>query len=151
MAITIAEICNAIEITLGAATGLVRSESYDELTAGVHPGDLPLLQVYPAEGTTDPSGNTDRTTFRGVVRQTAIVINADVYAQQRAHIGEDMKAVVDAMDAIIDVLETQNVKPYFDLVGIKAFSWNWEYVTFRYGDPQLPYAGVRFYLHIRVF
>ena len=151
MAITLAQICDAIESTLGGATGLERSESYDELTEGAHPGDLPLLQVYPNDGTTDPSGNTDRTTFRGGVRQTALTIHADVYARQRSHIGEDMKAVVNSMDAIINVLEAQNVKPYFGLVGIKAFAWRWERVTFIYGDPQLPYAGVRFYLSIRTF
>jgi len=149
VAITIAQICDAIETALGAATGLARSESYDELTDGIH--DLPMLQVYPESGNQDAFTSTDRTTFRGGVRQTGIMIHADLYAQQRAHIGEDMKALVDSIDAITNIFEAQDTKPYFDLEGIKAFRWRWERVTFVYGDPQLTYVGARFYIEVRVF
>lgn len=149
MAITIAQICDAIEETLGAATGITRSESYDELTEGIH--DLPMLQVYPENGNQDAFTSTDRTTFRGGVRQTSLMIHADLYAQQRAHIGEDMKKLVDSIDAITDVFEAQDTKPYFGLDGIKAFRWRWERVTFVYGDPQSNYVGARFFIEVRVF
>jgi hypothetical protein len=46
--LTLAEMCDAIESELSAATGIVRSESYDELTEGIHE-DL-LLQVWPHSG-----------------------------------------------------------------------------------------------------
>jgi hypothetical protein len=149
MAITIGQICDAIESTLGAATGITRSESYDELTDGIH--DLPMLQVYPNSGNQDAFTRTDRSTFRGGVRQTDIMIHADLYAQQRAHIGEDMKKLVDVIDAVTNVFEAQDVKPYFGLDGIGAFRWRWERVTFAYGDPQLTYVGARFYIEVRIF
>jgi len=149
MAITLAQILNAIENTLGAAVGMARSESYDELTEGIH--DLPLIQVYPESGAQDPAGTTDRTTFRGGVRQTDLVINVDLYAQQRAHIGEDMSKLVDMIDAMQDIFEAQDIKPFFGLAGIQAFSWSWQRVVFQYGDPLRHYIGARFRLTIKVF
>lgn len=149
MAITIAQMCDAIENTLGAATGIVRGQSYDELTEGIQ--DMPLLQVYPEMLHGNAVGETDRSTFRAGVRQTEIVILGDLYARQRSHMGEDMKAMVDSVDAIVTVIEAQDTKPYFALVGIKAFSWRGERVTFIYGDNQQPYVGMRFYFTLRVF
>ena len=149
--LTIAEICDAIDTTLGAATGISRSQSYDELTEGVHAGDLPLLQIYPDSGEADIESGTDRSTFRAGIRQTQFIIVADLYARQRSHIGEDMHALVDSIDAIIAVLEAQDTKDYFGQDGIQAFRWRFERVTFMYGDPQIPYVGARFYLTIRVF
>lgn len=151
MAITIAQICDAIESTLGAATGITRSQSYDELTEGMPPGDLPLLQVYPEAGEADITGTTDRSSFRGGVRQTELIIIADLYAHQRSHMGEDMEILVDGIDAFIDVMEAQDTKDYFGLAGLQAFHWRFERVTFVYGNPQLPYVGARFYLTIRIF
>lgn len=149
MAITIAQMCDAIETTLGAATGIARSQSHDELTEGIQ--DMPLLQVYPDTLRGNATGETDRSSFRAGVRQTELVILADLYARQRSHMGEDMKALVDGTDAIVTVIEAQDIKPYFGLAGIKAFSWRAERVTFIYGDSQLPYAGMRFYFTLRVF
>ena len=150
MAITLAQICDAIETTLGAATTVTRSQSHDELTEGIH--DLPMLQVYPENGYQDAGGATERTTFGGAgnpVRQTEFTIHADYYARQRSHIGEDMAALVDGIDALQNVLEGQDQKPYFDLVGIKAFSWRWDRVTFIYASED--YVGARFALTVRVF
>ena len=150
MSITLAQICNAIETTLATATTVVRSESYDELTEGIH--DLPMLQIYPEGSSQSPPGATDRHTFGGAgnpVRQTEFVIHADYYARQRAHIGEDMAALVDGIDALQDVLEGQDQKPYFGLDGLKAFSWRWDRVTFVYAD--VNYIGARFMLLVRVF
>jgi len=151
MSITIAQICDAIESTLGAATGITRSQSYDELTESIPTGDTPLLQVYPETVRANATGETDRSSFRGGVRQTEIVILADLYAQQRRHMGEDMEALVDGIDAIIDVIEDQDTKSYFGLAGIQAFSWRGERVTFVYGDAQQPYVGMRFYFTLRIF
>jgi hypothetical protein len=149
MSITIAQICDAVASTLSAATTSPRTQSYDELTEGMQ--DTPTLQVYPEDGNQDPSGNTDRTSFKAGVRQTMLTVNADYYAHQRAHIGEDMAALVNGIDAITNILEAQDTKPYFGLAGIQAFSWSWRRVTFVYGDPQQSYVGARFTLNIRVF
>ena len=151
MSVTLGEICDAIESTLAAAITVVRSESYDELTEGVHAADLPMLQVYPESGRQDAGGKTDRFAFQGGIRQTEFIIHADYYARQRAHIGQDMNALVNGIDALQDVFEAQDKKPYFGEDGIQAFSWSWTRVTFVYGDPQLPYVGARFVLVVRVF
>jgi hypothetical protein len=151
MSVTLGEILDAIESTLAASSGLTRTQSYDELTEGMN--DLPTLQVYPEAGEQDPSGDgrTDRTAFGGGVRQTEFTIHADLYARQRSHLGEDMAALVDLIDAMQDVFEQQNTKPYFGLEGIRAFHWSWRRVVFTYGDPQLGYMGARFVLTVRVF
>ena len=148
MAITLAQMCDAIEATLGEATTVARSQSYDELTEGVH--DTPLLQVYPQSGDQDPSGTADRTTFSAGVRQTEVIVHADYYAAERgASIGEEMARLVDGIDAITNIVEGQDQKPYFGLVGLKGFSWRWERVTFDYGG--VSYVGARFYFTLRVF
>lgn len=147
--ITLLQICDAIRDTLGAAVGMKRKQSADELTEGIHRGDTPLLQVYPEEGSCDPSGATDRTSFQGGVRQKVILFHVDVYARQRSHIGEDMGEMLTIADAVFDVLEIQNTKPYFNLEGIKAFSWRWKRMPFQYGETD--FMGFRLYLTIYVF
>jgi hypothetical protein len=149
MAITLAQVVDAIETTLGAAVTVARSESYDELTEGIH--DLPMLQVYPEAGSQDPAGGTERTSFQAGVRQTEFTIHADYYARQRRDIGEDMNALVAGIDALQDVLEAQDTKPYFGLDGIRGFRWSWNRVVFVYGDPQMGYVGARFVVVVRVF
>jgi hypothetical protein len=150
MAITYAQICDAIDSTLAAAATLADSLSYDELRDGSLQ-DYPILMIYPDSGVQDPIGETDRSTFRAGIRQTELVIIVDLYAQQRSHMGEDMAALVGSVDALSDIFEAQDTKPYFGLAGIRAFQWRWERVTFTYGDQQLPYVGARFYLTITVF
>ena len=154
MSITLAQICDAIETTLAAATTLsttsARTQSYDELTEGIQ--DVPLLQVYPESGSQSPPGMTDRHTFGGAgnpVRQTEFLIHADYYARQRSHIGEDMAALVDGIDAIQNILEAQDKKPYFGLTYLQAFAWTWSRVIFNYGG--VDYMGARFVLTVRVF
>ena len=148
MAITLAQMCDAIESTLDDATTLKRSQSYDGLTEGVH--TTPLLQVYPQSGGQDPSGTADRTTFSAGVRQTEVVVYADYYAAERGtSIGEEMGRLVDGIDAITNIVEGQDQKPYFNLVGIKGFSWRWDRVTFDYGGVR--YVGARFMFTLRVF
>lgn len=147
--ITMAQLCDAISATLGAAVGMKRVQSYDELTEGIHRGDTPLIQVYPEEGSCDPSGNTDRSSFQGGVRQKRLLLYVDVYARERSQIGEDMKGAIDILDALIDVFEVQDKKPYFDLVGLKAFSWRWKRMPFEYAKTR--YMGVRFYLTVWIY
>ena len=159
MAITPAQIIDAIENTLDEATTLVRSQSYDELTEGIHGADMPLLQVYPEANSGVSAGSeADRMTFGGAggdedtpVRQKEYVIHADYYAQQRTKLGEDMSKLVDGIDAMENVLEAVNTSPYFGLDGIKAFHWAWSRVAFIYGDVQMPYVGARFVITVGVY
>lgn len=147
--VTLGQILTAIETTLSAAPTLARSMNYNELSEGVP--DMPMLEVYPESGTQDPSGGTDRTTFKAGVRQTELIVVCDYYAQARAHLAEDMAKLVDGIDAMTDIFEAQDTKPYFGLEGIKAFSWQWRRVTFVRGDPQIPYVGAHFQVTVRVF
>ena len=149
MAITLGQILDAISNVLGAATGLAVNQHYDELTEGIN--DQPLLQVYPESGSQDLTGNVDRTTFQAMTRQTDLLINADLYARQRSHIGEDMNILVDMIDAMMTELEKQKTKPYFGLDGIKGYHWSWQRVTFNYGDALTPHIGARFTIWVRVF
>jgi hypothetical protein len=165
--VTIGEICDAIESTLSAAVGINRTESYDELTEGINNADCPLLQVYWESFGMDPSGSTDRSSFGGrggvensPLRQKPIVIHVDLYASRRNHLAQNMKAVVDATDAILNVFEQQDVKPYFGLLddgggdAIKAWSLDdARRVIFQYGDGagQVNYSGARFILTIHVY
>lgn len=149
--ITLGQICDTIENTVRAATGVVRSQSFDELTEGLPAGDLPTLQVYwQSLSPMDPIGMTDRHAYQGAIRAKRIVVHIDGYAAQRSHLAEDMQATVNLADAILDVLEQQNTKPYFGLDGIKA--WQLESATrgvFPYA--QAEYMGVQFVLVIWVY
>ena len=147
MAITIAQMADALTTTLGAAATVARAESYDELTEGIH--DYPMLQVYWQGTANDVSGNDDRTTYRGGVRQKEYTFYCDYYARPRSELAEDNAAVTNGADALEAVLEVQNTKPYFGLAGIKAFRWTGERVAFDYGGTL--YAGCRYVLTLRVF
>lgn len=149
MSITLAQICNAVDTTLAAATGLTYTQSYNELEEGMN--DTPTLQVYWNSSNQDPGGGNDRTTFRAGVRQTDIEIYCDLYATTRNEIGENMAALLPLVDAIVNVLEAQDTKAYFGLTGLKSFHWNAQRVTFQYTDPMRLYAGARFILTFRVF
>lgn len=149
MAITIAQILDAVSNTLGTAAGIAANQHYNQLSEAIV--DQPTLQVYIDEFGQDASGNNDRTTFKGGIRQTDHVIFADVYCQQRSHIGEDMAKVVTMADAVQIILEAQDTKPYFGLDGIKAFSWRAKRVVFSYSDPNEKYVGIRFTIRVLVF
>lgn len=145
--LTVGQICDAIEDTLDEATTLAVSQSYDELTEGLH--DFPLLQVYPETGNTDASGRTDRTTFGAGVRTGFYVFHADYHACPRSFLAEDMEKVVDGIDALEIILEAQNTKPYFGLAGIRAFRYEWRRVAFRYAQQDT--MGVRFIISVWIF
>jgi hypothetical protein len=150
MAITLLQICDAVRDTLKAAPSIQRWQSYDEMTESIP--DTPLCQVYPEEGTTDPTSNAaDRTTFKAGVRQSDIVIHVDLYGHRRANLAEDMGTAFACTDELITILEAQDTKPYFGLVGLKAFAWSWKRQTFVYDDPNVKYSGARFVLRFRIF
>lgn len=151
--VSIQTLLTSVRATLAEATtitgGLGVAHKPDQMKENIV--DTPTLQIYPVSGQTDPQGDTDRTTFGAGVRRTTIVLWCDYYARQRSHLGEDLDAVVDGMDAIINILEAQQVKPYFGNANIKAFAWGWEYVSFSYGEQEVKYSGVRFILTLTIF
>ncbi len=140
---TLGQIVSAIEGTLSSATGLIRSEDYDELTESIP--ETPLLQVYPE------SGEPDLQTYKRRIEK--IIIHADLYARQRSQIGEDMAKVVTMAEAIFTKLRAQDPitgNQLFGLDGIRKFTWTWTRAVFEYGDPATRYAGVRFIVTIWV-
>lgn len=149
--ITIAQMCDAIEGTLGAAASMERSQSYDELTDSVESADTPLLQVYWENTECADASGTDRSSFQGGVRSKAFLFHADVLARQRSHIGEDMKKITEVAEEIQDILEgsAQDTKPYFGLDGIKAFRWRAERVQINYAGT--PFMGARFMIWVWVY
>lgn len=153
--VTIAQICDAIDTTLGevlvTASDLVKSHSYDELEEGIQ--DQNTLQIYPEEQTPVSVGSeTQQLTFgSNPYIDEEIIIHCDYFARQRSHIGEDMGQLVTGIDAIRANLKTQNCPNPFDLVGIANFQWSWSRVVFAYGEPELKYVGARFRLVLRTF
>lgn len=152
--ITIAQICDAIESTLSAATGINTTQSYDELGEGLNAADLPLLQVYWETLIVDPSAETDRATFQAGMREKLFTFNVNVYAAPLAHLAQNMESLVDITDDVLAVLELQNTKPYFGLDGIKAWHLNEaRRVVFEYTASVSPvrYVGPQFVLAIWVY
>lgn len=148
--LTLAAICDGITTTLAAAPGIVRAQSFDELTED-YP-DLPLLQVYWEGLDTDArADNDDRSSFGAGVRVTEVEIRCDVPCRQRSHLDEDMAEVVAIADALCTTLETQDRKAYFGVAGIKGFRWSMRRVNFERGDPLVVYPGLRLTLFVRVF
>lgn len=149
MAVTLGAICYGIEETLSAAPGVQSSTAYDEITEGIPAMDCPRIQVYPDSGTCDRRGDTDRTTFNSGVQQAEVIYLVDLYARVRSQLAEDMKATVDVIDAIIDVLQEQEKPPFFGVDGIKSFKWSWKRASLLYAEQR--YMGARFTLRIRIF
>lgn len=151
--IKISEILTGIKTTLATATITGTTPLAQEptnFTEGIV--DSAVMQIYPVAGDTDPAGNNDRRSFQAAVRLTEIVVHVDYYARQRSNLDEDMVAVVNGMDGIIDKLEQQTTVLFgLDKAKVKAFKWHWEHVTFVYGDPEVKYAGVRFIITLTVF
>lgn len=77
------------------------------------------------------------------------LFHADVICRQRSHIDEDMQKTVEMVEAVEAKLIAVQTKPYFGLVGIKAFHWRWEILDFPLGD--VHYLGARFYITVVVF
>ena len=83
------------------------------------------------------------------VRQKEYTLHADIYANQLKNVGQDNELVVNLADEIEDILEAQDVKPYFGLAGIQAFRWEATRVIFEYDGVRFP--GARYILTLRVF
>ncbi len=147
MAITFTQIVDAIKTTLATATGISEGQSGDTITESIQ--NLPLVQVYFESEDTSAFSENDRLTFKAGVRAPHITVYADVYARQRAHIGEDMTAVQTLAEAVRSVLEAQDTKPYFGLSGLQAYRWRSERVTFEYAH--VKYAGIRFTIEVWVY
>ena len=147
--ITFAQMVNAVEETLGVASSLVDSQSYNELTEGII--DTPMLQVYWESAFQDPSGGSAQSSFKSIIRQTHIVIRADLYAAQSSDLAEDMEKTIDVTEEIITILEEQLSRPFFGLEGIKAFSWTVSRANFTYGDQQTLFMGSRVDISLRVW
>lgn len=141
--LTLKTICDAIAAEFGAVTELVRVQSPDDLTEGMH--DTPTLAVYPVSVTRNP----DQFTLRQAVRRTQISVRADMFVCPRANVDEDIADVVDVTDAIIAELDTQKEPPYFHCAGIRSLNWRWELVTFKYAEAD--YSGGRFTLDMEVY
>jgi len=149
--ITVEQICDAIAATLGAAAGINRTQSFDEVTEDYPNADLPMLQVYPQGNEVDARSESDRHTFRAGSRINIMRFVADVVCRQRSHIGLDIAKQVEMWEAVETVLYAQTTKPYFALAGIKGFHWTTDLVWLQKGDPAIHYAAVRFTVTIEVF
>jgi len=127
--LTLVQMCDAIEGKLSVASGIARSQSYDELTEGIHE-DI-TLQVWPQSGSPVSTGSaTQKITLGGDVIVEEVIFFADLYRPRR-HLGEDMKAIVNGVDAIRTIMKAQNCPP-FDLAGIRTFKWSWAIGSFEY-------------------
>ena len=151
MALKVSELCDGIEATLATAAGIASSTSFDELTEGIAVFDCPRLEVHPDNGTCDPSGGTDRSTFGAGMQQTVVVIIAGVYASKRSQLHDDMKVTIDMVDAISDVLQAQEKPPFFGIAAnkLKACSWSWRRRTFR--RSKAFYMGARFTISCKIY
>jgi len=154
--LTIAQICSAINTSLGdalvASGDIIKTLDYDELEEGMN--DQKTLQVYPDEETpvSKESGTQMRTFGSDPYIDEEIVIIADYYAIQRGpNIGQEMGELVSGIDAIRANLKAQNCPNPFDLTGIANFQWSWRRVIFDYGGPELKYMGARFRLVLRTY
>lgn len=145
--ITITQIVQAIADTIDTEPTVKQVQSGLTLSESIQ--NQPVVQVYWEDENIDAASQNDRTTFKAGVRQSELTINADVYVRQRAHIGEDMAAVMTLAEAVRNTLAAQKIAPFFNLEGIKSYHWRAERVTFEYAD--VKYAGIRFIITIRVY
>jgi len=142
---SLGDLVDAIESTLSVAAALERSQSYDELTEGM--ADYPTLQVYPEENAgTSGFSSTDRISLSGKHSVKEYLIHADLLAHPRAEIGEDMARLVEAIDDLEDILDTQ-AYPLFGAEYITSFRWSWKRVVFSYAGAE--YMGARFFITVR--
>ena len=148
MAVTFAAILDGIATTLSTATGIKTTMSYDQLTEGIPGTDLPRLQVYPESLGGDPNSRTDRSAFNAAMQLQEFVVFVDVFASKRQHIAQDMTAVVDTLDNLVNVLQAEEKPPFFGVSGIKSFSWAWKRAVLRYGT--ITYMGGRFTILTRI-
>ncbi len=148
--VTYGDLCYAVAETLAPSITDLRVQPYDLITESIP--DLPLLQVYMDNAVVDDVGSNDRATFDAGMRRTHALIFADGYARVRSHLGEDLRAQMELIDALDAMLVRQTAEP-FGLSTIQAFHWKWSRATFKVGaEPSaIEYAGCRFQIDIWVW
>jgi hypothetical protein len=146
--VTASEICDAIAETLEAASEIKLARSIDEIRERVAATDCQMLEVYPDKYFPNANDETDRKTFRGGLRKSKWVIHVNHYPRPLSHIGEDMQALVEGLDSLSAVLESQENRPFFGSDVIDSFSWHWQRVTLIRSDGR--YRGGRFIIEVYV-
>lgn len=149
--VTYGSLCYAVADTLAVAIPDMLVQRYDEISEGIP--QTPLLQVYPDNGVVDDLGTNDRATFDAHIRRTHLVVFADGYARPRSHLGEDLKAQMQMIDAFDARLIEQMKQPFFGLPHIQSFHWKWQRATFPIGEgtSRIEYAACRFTIDLWVW
>jgi hypothetical protein len=149
--VTITNITNGIVNALGSSSVFQQTQGGLTLTESIP--ETPLIQVYFEELTQSKNSQNDRISFKTtnnpIIRQTGFIFHVDVYAKARANIGEDIAKVSEVADEVMDILDKEERKPFFNTEGIKAFSYTASRVVFQYNRTK--YAGIRFILDLTVF
>lgn len=146
----VTNICSAIATTLQTATGIKTVRSIRNIKEHISGTDCPCLQVYPDRYIPNTEGETERFTYSGGIRKSKLIIFVDHYPRILSHIGLDLQVMVEGLDAIIEVLETQNSKPFFGIEGLQAFKWEWRQAILRYSEDSR-FRGGRFTLTFIIF
>lgn len=155
MALALTTINTGIKDTLEANSTLLTLVPYmqdiGDLTEGLT--NTPALQVYWQNlGQVSSGSSTDRHTFGGgsdPVRIKTFTFYIDVYLDPRAHLDQLFVNMLTIVDAVNDVLEEQDIKPYFGVENIKSFTWSAERGVTTYA--QIDYPTVRWTIEIVVF
>ena len=149
MALTLMALCDGIVETLSAATGIKSTKSYDELTTSIPQDQCPRIQGYlDALNPSPQTRQTQQVAFNSSHQPLDIPAFVDLYARKRSYIWLDMKAMMECVDALTDVIQAQ-VKPYFGIQAIQSFTWHFKRGVLRYG--QSSYMGGRFTFVPRIF
>ena len=156
MSITLTQINNALYNTFNvtSVTNLVPyTQNIGTLTEGL--ANTPCFQVYwELLNPVSEGSSTDRRTFGGdssnaPVRTKRLVYHLDVYLDPRNHIDQIFVNMLQIVDAVNDILENQNTKPYFGLAGIKSYTWSCERGSTEYAN--ILYPTVRWVIEIYIF
>jgi hypothetical protein len=163
--ISLMDICDGIAaafhglvVTLNAGSPAVPiiAQSYDNLTEGQQ--DCPTIQVYPTDSLVDSQNETDRTTFKGCMKNGWYIFPVRGFARQRSHLGEDMEAAVRMWDACEAILEEEGTDcaastgacTFFGVPGIRNIRWSGRCpATWNYGG--VDYAGFELTIELEVF
>ncbi len=123
-------------------------QNFDDLTEAVT--NTPTMQFF-WEGMdiVSSAGETDRHTFGGGERIKDFNFRVDLYIDRSSSLHKLFGHMLPLTDAINDVFEAQNQKPYFGIDGIKSYSFSCERALVEYGG--YTYPVVQWELGIRVF
>lgn len=155
--VTHKDICDGIRDTVGAAAGIKRVQSVDEITESIPEMDMPLLMVYPQAWGADTGGETQKSSFgSSPLIQASPVYVADVYIPSKSGIAESFGVLVNVADEIDLLIEAQTTLPLFGVLAddgitkaIKSFQWTGERVTLEYAS--VNYDGIRYTFTMSIF